>query len=250
MNSQTELNDAIANAKAGDGISIATAGEYKLPASLPNITISGVEGVEFDCTGADHSSPASISNGATFQNVTLNMGQSEYHGFQHAGYIQFKNCTINGYYKTYGNTKFENCVFNQDTYAYCLNAYGDDLDVINCTFNNKGKAFYCYNEGNPAHYTVNFTGCTFNVAYEAKAKSQIFVKNNVAGQKYTVNISDCKIGTSNKTVDEFRQLDIDPDLTNGKGDFRLWNIEEGSAKGKYVKVTLNGETVYSYGSLE
>lgn len=242
------LAEAFAAVEAGETIEILKAGEYKVPGISKNITVKGgVEGVVFNCVGSG--SIASIPNGCTFEGVTLNMGQTEYHGFHHGGYIQYKNCVINGYYKTYGKTRFEGCTFNQDTYSYCLNAYGTDLDVIDCVFNNLGKAFYCYNEG-AGYYTVNFSGCTFNVTYGTKAKPQIFVKNNVANQKYTVNITGCQIGTSNKTIDEYRSLDIDPDLTNGKGDFRLWNIEEGGSKGKYVVVTLDGETVYSYGSLE
>ena len=247
VTSQSEFNNAISSATTGDIIEIKATGEYTVPNIPNNVTIKGGDGVVFNCVGSG--SIASIPNGATFENVTMNMGQAEYHGFHHAGYIQYKNCVINGYYKTYGVTKFDGCTFNQDTYAYCLNAYGMGIDVVNCVFNNLGKAFYCYNEGND-HYTVNFTGCTFNVTYDSKAKSQIFVKNNVAKQKYTVNISDCQIGTSNKTIEEYKNLDLDPDLTNGKGDLRLWNVEEGTTKGQYVVVTLDGETVYSYGSLE
>lgn len=89
------LADAIGEATAGDTITITAAGEYKVPDISKNITIKGgVDGVVFNCEGSG--SIASIPNGATFVNVTMNFGQNNYHGFQHAGTITMKDCTLNG----------------------------------------------------------------------------------------------------------------------------------------------------------
>ncbi|MBQ3387223.1 MAG: hypothetical protein IJG53_07865, partial [Eggerthellaceae bacterium] len=120
------VEEGFAAVKAGETLEILKAGTYSLPSSIANITVKGnVDGVVFNHTGTG--SIASIPNGATFENVTFNFGTENYHGFQHAGTITMKDCTINGKFFSYGDMVFEGCTFNAPSGDYSMWAYAGNL---------------------------------------------------------------------------------------------------------------------------
>ncbi len=184
------LADAVAAAESGDVIEILVADTYKLPASLPdNASIKGtMDGVVFDCVGSG--SICSIPNGASFENVKFLMGQQNYHGFQHAGTLNFEDCVFDGKFFSYGDMNFDGCEFNQSAEDYNMWAYGMDLIYTDCVFNGHGKFINVYNEGgNP--YTVTFDGCTFNSDVLNKAAVNVKETNGSTLLNRTVVITDC-----------------------------------------------------------
>ena len=145
------------------------------------MTVEGkVDGVVFSHTGSGNI--ASIPNGATFENVTFNFGNNNYHGFQHAGTINMIGCTLNGKLFSYADMIFTNCEFvqaNDDTCTFTNGVTGKFLHVYNessqgtkvvvkdCTFiNNSGTASKaavniketCRNNGNVLAFEVEITG--------------------------------------------------------------------------------------------
>ena len=168
---------AVGKADTGYTVTIFQPGSYAMPALPKNITVEAaenVEGVVFNHTASGN--VASVSNGATFKNLTFNFDNNNYHGFQHAGPINMEDCTLNGKLSSYGNMNFTNCDFNQTNSDYNMWCYDGDLTYTNCTFTNEatGKFLNLYNEGNGAH-KVTVTGC-------------IFVNKAVAGNKAALNV--------------------------------------------------------------
>ena len=184
------LEAAVAAANAGETVSIVTAGTYTVPNISTNITIEGGDGVVFNCVGAEYTSIASIPNGATFKNVTLNMGNVNYHGFQHAGTINMEGCKLNGKFFSYGDMNFTNCQFVHSG-DYHMWVYGKGtVTYTNCTFTNDGKFLHLYSEDSKNVATVNVTGCTFINTTNTANKAAINVKATCGAKilDYTVNV--------------------------------------------------------------
>lgn len=198
---QAELNTEVSNATAGATVEITAAGTYKVPGISKNITIKAtVDGVVFDCVGSG--SIASIPNGATFENAKFTMGASSYHGFQHAGHIVMKNCTIEGLFFSYGDMTFDHCTFNQTASEYSMWAYAGDLAFNDCTIECNGKFVNVYNEGNntavnnvKVPWTITATGCEFHSTKKNKAAFNVKAYCNATLLYYNVKISNCTIAT-------------------------------------------------------
>lgn len=229
----TTLEKAVTDAAAGDEITLEN-GEYTLP-DLSDITIIGIG----NNVVVNHSSNSICkTTNATIKNIIFNLGQNGYHGFQHASNLVLDGCIINGFMTTYGSTTYKNCTFNQDGYAYNMNAYGAEILCENCVFNGKGKAVYVYNEGNNDMYHISFEDCVFNevVGEGTKCKAAILVKENYDNQKYVVNINNCHANFDKYIPD-------DPDMTGSS----LWNMEIiTTVTGTDVTVYLNNEKVYPF----
>jgi len=196
------LQEAFEKVADGQTVEITVAGTYTLPSISKNITIQGdVDGVVFNCVGAANTSIASIPNGATFKNVTLNMGNVDYHGFQHAGTINMEGCKLIGRLSSYGNMNFTNCKFVQNDGDYHMWVYGGDNAVVNytgCTFTNetKGKFINVYSESNKNKVTVNISGCTFiNNGTASKAAVNLKSTSGSNPLAYTVNIDAASCST-------------------------------------------------------
>ena len=171
------IADAVAAANAGNVIEVIKAGDYKLPNLPKNVTIKGaVDGVVFKdivASPTNENNIASIPNGATFKNITLELGNIIYHGFTHAGTIIMEDCTINGGLCSYGNMNFTNCKFEYNGNEYCMWVYGPGEVVYDqCTFTNntKGKLLHLYCEGTDSQHKVTVKDCKFvNGGEESKA---------------------------------------------------------------------------------
>ena len=167
---QAELNSAISAAAAGDTITITAADTYTMPSIPQNITIvGGVDGVVFDCKGSAGSigaTPASV----TFKNLSFEMGDTQYRGWQDAGdYMTFENCSFTGIFFAYNYMTFRNCTFTQTSKQYCMWTYtAPVIKYLDCTFNCMGKALKVYNEGYIQEQLVIVDGCTFNSSVDNK----------------------------------------------------------------------------------
>lgn len=164
------------------------AGTFTLPNDLKNLTINGREGTEINIENANPSRYSDV----VFNNITFNVGQNSYHGFQHAGNITFNKCTINGLLFGYGSHEIYNeCVFNNPTGEYCMWTYGANADYTGCVFNGNGKFLHVYNEGSVDLRTINIKDCKF--VSTAKNKAAVNVKSTSSGThlQFNVNIDNC-----------------------------------------------------------
>lgn len=183
------IAEAVAAAQAGDTVEVLVAGTYTLPNLPKNITIKGtVEGVAFNCQGSG--SIASVPNGATFENVTFTLGNTNYHGFQHAGTINMNECTVNGLLFSYGDMNFTECTFKQTENNYCMWCYGKDVTYTDCTFDTAGKALNVYCENNSTAYNIVVDGCTFKSSTLRKAAVNIKETCGANMLNYNVTVKD------------------------------------------------------------
>ena len=164
------------------------AGTFTLPNDLKNLTINGREGTEINIENANPSRYSDV----VFNNITFNVGQNSYHGFQHAGNITFNKCTINGLLFGYGSHEIYNeCVFNNPTGEYCMWTYGANADYTGCVFKGNGKFLHVYNEGSADLRTINIKNCKF--VSTKKTKAAVNVKSTSSGThlQFNVNIDNC-----------------------------------------------------------
>ena len=163
-------NEELAAAAIADNATIyLTKGEYVIPASARDKTVTFVgtgnpedvnvtviaPGIGENCDyGLDGSN-------ATFDGITITTNSTTYTGYARCNGT-YKNCIINGTYTLYGESTFENCVFNVSGNVYNIWTWGaEEIKFTGCTFNSDGKALLLYREdGGTVNLTV--TGCTFN----------------------------------------------------------------------------------------
>jgi len=231
-----DLPTAFAAAQAGETLEIVQAGEYKIP-GLPNITVSGkVDGVVFNCVGSG--SIASLANGATFKNVTMNFGQSGYHGFQGAGHIVMEKCTLNGLFFSYGNMTFNECIFNQEEEEYNMWTYAGHITYDGCTFNSKGKFLNIYRES-PIEYEVVAKDCVFNTSKKNKAALNIKETCNAIFLKYNVTVENCscnELQNSLENKDDGTLYRVSP----------IWQVDDRKTGETGINVTIDGSKVYPF----
>ena len=184
-------NDELATKLATDGavVKLAPNTTYKLPATVgDNIDIIGNKGAKIEVPTA----VAWHGKTATFHNVELVYGQSNYVGIQHAKTIKYENCEIAGLMFSYAeNSEFVGCVFTQDEVNYNIWTYGSkNIKFTNCTFNCKGKAALLYSESATLAQTATFDHCKFNASAPATDKAAIEIDSSL-GTNYDVYITNC-----------------------------------------------------------
>lgn len=214
------LADAVTAANANDEVVIIKEGTYTIPGLPKNITIKADKNVEvtFNCEGSG--SIASIPNGATFEGVTMNFGQSAYHGFQHAGTINMNSCTLNGLFFSYGDMNFNGCTFNQTDEQYMMWCYAGDLTYTNCEFNGKGKFLNIYNEGNGS-WKISVAGCKFNS--DTKNKAALNIKETCSNKGLILPF-EVTIGEDNELEGNFPANSTSESLIVGGGG--LWQVDD------------------------
>ena len=237
--SETELNDIISSATEPTTITL-TAGTYELP-SLENkdITIKGTKDTVIDLTDK-----VKKANSATFEGVTVNFGKDNYKGFQHTSPVAYKDCTINGFMTTYGDTTFENCTFNAENNEYSINFYGgENFTLTDCHFYGVNKNVYIYQETVDCDKKVTFDKCDFHMSATDDLKSAVMLNapNDYSGHKYIVVMNDCTAEGTNTTAAENLAGN-----TNYQGLYGLKHKDgNGNAKMIAGTVTINGTTVYT-----
>lgn len=235
------LDEAVAAATEGQTILIIEAGDYKLPNLPKNVTIKGAADGIVSFTHTSGGSIASVPNGATFNNVTFNWGNVNYHGFQHAGTINMENCTLNGKLFSYGDMNFTDCKFVQDNSDYHMWAYSGNVTYKGCSFTNNetGKFINVYNEDGSIKYTVTVEDCTFiNINKEASNKAAINVKATCGATllNYDVIIKSCTTEGSFPAASITQTLAV---INN------LVQVDDRTADGKdKITVTLDNKQVY------
>ena len=236
VGTQTELNNAITGNETST-VKLTTAGTYTLP-SLENkdVTIIGTKDTVINLTDV-----VEKANSVTFDGVTVNFGTNNYKGFQHTSPVVYKDCTINGFMTTYGDTVFENCTFNSGNDQYSINFYGGkNFTLTNCHFYGVNKNVYIYQETLDSDKNVTFTDCDFHMSATSDLKSAVML-NSAAytfnGYKYNVVINNCTAEGVRTEVAENVQ-----GSTNYQGLYGLKHsplVVEGT-------VTINGTTVYTH----
>lgn len=184
---QNQLSEAVK--ENGAVVKLAPNTTYSLPATVGNnIHIFGNEGAKIEVPTA----VAWHDKTATFHNVKLVYGQSDYVGIQHANTIKYENCEIVGKMFSYAaNSEFVSCTFTQTAVDYNIWTYGSKIvKFTNCIFNCKGKCALLYNEGSNVGQTATFDQCTFNASAKAEGKAAIEIDSSL-GTTYDVYIKKC-----------------------------------------------------------
>lgn len=199
------IKEAIQDAVAGSTILLpSTKDEEKivLPSTVSkNVVIKGNGDTKVDATGSGNI--ASIPNGASFSGVDIEVGLSDYHGFQGAGPMKFVDCNFTGMYNVYSDTVFTNCTFT-NTSGYVAKIYGGSkVEFINCKFYGSTKNVYLYQESLDSDRAVSFNDCVFNQSDLSgqKNKSAVMVNacalnsgsNSWNNHKYTLSFTRCNI---------------------------------------------------------
>lgn len=155
---------------AGNSTIYLTKGEYVIPATAKGKTVTFIgagkpEDVKVAVTkvgeGGENCDFGLDGSNATFEGITITTNSSTYIGYARCNGT-YKNCIIDGTYTLYGESTFENCVFNVSGNVYNIWTWGaKEIKFTGCTFNSDGKALLLYQEDDA---TVNLTvkDCIFN----------------------------------------------------------------------------------------
>ena len=246
--SYTSLVDAVKDADSGDTITLGE-GEYKLYKDISEGTLRGKE-LTFVGKGADKTiwnigyaidRPKAEDcdydlGGAekiTFENMKLQCGTGDYHGFARINNTVVKDCVIDGktFYWGYKSAEFINTTFNAPTFDYAIWTYSSPTMTFDtCTFNASGKVINVYTDygANKQNITVNFENCTVNSNFsESAGKSKTALKiddHNMGSYKYIINITDPDVtaARSTTTCSQVFGFGTDPDNNTGRTEV-YWN---------------------------
>lgn len=241
------LAEAVQAAEEGDTVQVQLPGTYNLVGLPDNITIKGsVDGVVFDCDGSGNI--AAVPNGAVFENVTMNFGNNNYHGFQHAGVIDVNNCVLNGKFFSYGDMNFNGCTFNAPgtepsgttSKDYSMWAYSGNLTFTACIFNCAGKCLNVYNESGAESYTVSAADCTFNSTVANKAAFNVKETSGSNVLNFAVDIQNCSCNENFPAASSTDALVVLGGLVQVDD-----RAADGSSEGGNIKVAVDGTEVYS-----
>lgn len=145
------------------------------------------EDCDYDLGGAEK---------VTFENMKLQCGTGDYHGFARINNTVVKDCTIDGktFYWGYKSAEFINTTFNAPSGDYALWTYSSPIMTFDtCTFNATGKVINVYTDYGAAKrdIKVNFNNCTVNSIPSFFARKQALNINdsNMAGYRYIIHIN-------------------------------------------------------------
>ena len=126
----------------------------------------------------------------TFENITINTDSKTYTGYARCKGT-YKNCVINGTYTLYGDSKFENCIFNVSGDVYNIWTWGaPNATFDGCTFNSDGKAMLLYGTQN-TKLTIN--KCTFNDSDVLNVKKAAIEIGDDYGMSYTLVVNETTV---------------------------------------------------------
>lgn len=103
------------------------------------------------------------ANNIKFENMKLQCGTGDYHGFARINNTVVENCVIDGktFYWGYTSAVFKDTTFNAPTFDYALWTYSSPtMTFDHCTFNTTGKAIYVHTDGTRQNISVYFNNCT------------------------------------------------------------------------------------------
>ena len=205
--SNASLEQAI---KDGETVIELPAGDFVIPAAAAgkNLTIigNGATKVTVQNPGSYEGCDYSLQGSkVTFENVVITTDSHNYVGYAGLS-ATYNNCTFNGTYNLYGDSVFNNCVFNISGDNYNLWTWAaKNVTLNNCTFNSDGKAILLYG-GEDTKLTVN--NCVFNDKgglTDLKAAIEIgndygrsyqLIVNNTVVNGYEINDKGINTGTT------------------------------------------------------
>ena len=231
------LQEAVEAAASGDTITILAAGTYTVPTGK-NLTITGaVDGVKFDMKKA-----VGVHSSMTFNKVSFEYGSNgNYIGLQHAGTMEYNNCTFNGQAFLYGTSEtFNNCIFNQTSAdAYNVWTYGaQEVEFNSCAFNSAGKSVLVYNEG-ATGTDLTVTNCDFIASEPVEGKAAIEIDSSLLKDedehKVTIDNKTTVTGFANGSVSGNMLWNDKKDLTNLEvwvNNVQVWPVTPDAAVAK------------------
>ena len=203
------LQSAIA---AGETDIVLPAGNYNLPTTTGDVTISGT-------TDAVITINKPTANTITLKGVTV-VGSGHYTGIQHSTKVVYEDCVINGLQFLYADTVvFKNCKLNANGAEHCVWTYGaDNVSFTNCEFTYTDRAVNAYSDQGPQSNTVSFDNCTF-------------IKNGTTTSAGAIEI--------NSSIMTSVDLSVDEDTTANQGE--LWWVSGWDSNyGRDTTVKENG----------
>lgn len=176
----------------------------------------------------------------TFENMKLQCGTGDYHGFARIHNTVVRDCVIEGktFYWGYTSAEFINTTFNAPSGDYALWTYSSPTMIFDhCTFNTSGKAINVYTDYSAGKYDIRvyFNNCTVNSSSFKKQALKINDRN-MRPHKYIIWISNPQV--------EAARDDITCSQMFGYGGKAATNN-----KGK-TDVHLNGELVWTNGEMQ
>lgn len=193
------------------------------------------EDCDYDLGGAEK---------VTFENMKLQCGTGDYHGFARINNTVVKDCTIDGktFYWGYKSAEFINTTFNAPGFDYALWTYcSPTMTFDTCTFNTTGKAVNVYTDFSAGKHdiTVYFNNCTVNSSILNKQALNIN-DSNMRPYKYIIHIDNPQT--------------IDAALSNTTCS-QLFGFKEDKSTGftgntGYTDVYLGGDLVWTNGKMK
>ena len=141
------------------------------------------EDCDYDLGGAEK---------VTFENMKLQCGTGDYHGFARINNTVVKDCTIDGktFYWGYKSAEFINTTFNAPGFDYALWTYcSPTMTFDTCTFNTTGKAIYVHTDGTKQDITVYFNNCTVNSELTLNKTAMKIDDSNMGSHKFIIYIN-------------------------------------------------------------
>lgn len=195
----TSLKDAVIAAQSGDTIELGE-GNYTLY-DIPSDGMTKGKDLTFVGQGTDKTTwkigykierPIAEdcdysfdgANNIKFENMKLQCGTGDYHGFARINNTVVEDCVINGktFYWGYKSAEFNNTTFNAPSGDYALWTYcSPTMKFDTCTFNTTGKAIYVHTDGGTQNVRVYFNNCT--------------VKSELMHNKTAMKIDDSNMGS-------------------------------------------------------
>lgn len=132
------------------------------------------------------------ANNIKFENMKLQCGTGDYHGFARINNTVVEDCVINGktFYWGYTSAVFKNTTFNAPTGDYALWTYcSPTMKFDNCTFNTTGKAIYVHTDGTKQNISVYFDNCTVNSELMHNKTAMKIDDSNMDSYKFFIYIN-------------------------------------------------------------
>lgn len=234
-------NEELAAADIADNATIyLTKGEYIIPAAAKGKTVTFIgtgnpEDVEVAVTnvgGGENCDFGLDGSNATFEGITITTNSSTYIGYARCNGT-YKNCIINGTYTLYGESTFENCVFNVSGDVYNIWTWGaKEIEFTGCTFNSDGKALLLYQEDD-ASVNLTVTDCIFNDKGGLDSKKAAIEIGDSSNKQAIYNVT-----VSNTKVNGYAIND--EGISTGTN---LWGNKNSMPKDR-LNVTIDGTDVY------
>lgn len=186
----------------------------------------------------------------TFEKMTLQCGNGDYHGFVRIHNTVVKDCVIDGKTDYWGYTSavFTDTTFNAPEGQYALWTYSSPTMIFDtCTFNAKGKVINVYTDfsAGKQDITVNFNNCTVkSISWTSAATFKTALKiddHNMGSYKYIINITDPNVTAARDTTTCSQVF--------GFGDKK--GVKEGNNSGRTeVYWNNNAEPVWKEGKMQ